>query len=223
MRTQVLLASTLLALFAGSFWIKYQRRRGRDPRSLVVERGGDSKATIVLAADNGLSARILTVMVAATSVSGAVDTWSAAPGWSFILLGFAGYVGLGFWVMQSGRSGHGTVWLTPHGVSQRAAGMEQWIRWGDVVNVYPYKAALVIESRAPHGQRRLAPRIVVGSRRGTHTPLVMWVELQNIHPSLQDHLLRCIQRWAADETLRQEIGTESASAWLLGDKREYGF
>ncbi|MFL6059695.1 MAG: hypothetical protein ACJ72E_00585 [Marmoricola sp.] len=213
--TGALFVTAIVSIFAGGSWAKYQRRPARDPRPLVqsvVDEGG--RATVVRALDDGLSARVICCFVVATAVSGGIDLWSSSMDGALVLFVFAVYVTVAVWLIQTGRTGHGSVWLTTDGVRQRATGVEQWVRWDDVVRVLPSATAIVIESSSALNQRRSAPRAWVGRGRTTKTE-AMSVELRNVHLALQIPLYDAIQVWAVDRGTREEIGTDAATRRLL--------
>jgi hypothetical protein len=207
-----LLVVTFASIPGCAVWAKLLR--GRDPRGLVVTTiYQGAPATAVRGRDNFVPAAVFLGIVAAALASAALLAWPTEKALTVLLLGIATYFGLGAWLFATGRVGDATVWFTRNGLVQRANGLEQSMRWDDIVDMRLQWDGVELDSSAPIKAHRYAPRAWVGRSRSVDP--MMKLLMGNL-PAL--HLLSAIERWATDEFARLEIGTPEALERLLGTR-----
>jgi hypothetical protein len=195
-----------------ALWAK--RLRGRDPRSLVVTTMYQGvPATAVRGRDNLVPATVfLSVFAAPFMLVGLFALWSTEKG-LVVLLGPGLYFGIAAWLIGSGRVGDGTVWFTHDGLTQRVHGLEQGMRWDDLVAMRLEWDGVELDSSAHIKAHRYAPRAWVGRARSVDP--MMKLVMGNL-PRV--YLVQAIDRWVTDEFARLEIGTPEALERLLGTR-----
>jgi hypothetical protein len=208
----VLILVWLASIPVCAIWAKLLR--GRDPRSLVgttTYQGGP--ATAVRGRDNFVPATVFCGYFAALFALLALGSWSDSKAGAIVFLVPATYIGIGSWLIGSGRVGDGTVWFTRDGLTQRANGLEQSMRWDDMVHMRLEWDGVELDSSASIKARRYAPRAWVGRARSVDPTMKL---LMGNLPRV--HLVAAIERWATDDFARLEIGTPEAFERLLGTR-----
>jgi hypothetical protein len=196
-------------------WAKFLR--GRDPRSLVLTtsyQGGP--ATAVRGRNNYVPTAVFRGITAGLLVVVALPDWSTDKDGTVMFLGIATYFAIGAWLFATGRVGDETVWFTRDGLHQRANGLEQGMRWGDVAHMRLRRdgVELVGSSSASIAAHRYAPRAWVGLARSVDPTMV--VLMTNFSRDL--HLAPALATWATDEYALMEIGRPEAVERLLGTR-----
>jgi hypothetical protein len=201
------------ASFIGwAVWAKLLRRR--EPRGLVITTMYQgAPATAVRGLENFVPTAVPCGALAASFAWGGLLAWSTERGQTVFGLGMATYFGIAAWLLGSGRVGDGTVWFTRDGLSQRAKGLEQSIRWDDLVAMRPERGGVELDSCAPIKAHRFASRAWVGRARSVDPTMKLLIgNLPRVH------LVRAIDTWVTDGFARLEIGTPEAVERLLGPR-----
>jgi hypothetical protein len=193
------------------------RLRGRDPRSLVLTTSYESgPATAVRGRNNYVPTAVFRGGTAGLLVLAALPDWSTDKDGTVLILGIATYFAIGAWLFATGRVGDETVWFTRDGLHQRANGIEQSMRWGDVVHMGYARDGVVLfaSSSASITAHRYAPRAWVGLARSVDR--TMKVLMTNIPGDLM--VPAAMAMWATDEYALMEIGRPEAVERLLGTR-----
>jgi len=128
-------------------------------------------------------------------------------------LPLAAWLALAAYFIGSGRVGDRTIVLTPDSLTQRAAGVEQSVRWADITSVEPNKQGLDLLADDVE-VRRLVPALWTGRTRRPRQGVR--VQLGDLHPQMD--FTRSLLTWIDEPWSRAELGTADAVDRLVGPR-----
>jgi hypothetical protein len=202
----------IVAVLAAALLSTRTRSSSRDARSLVVTTAVEGRPATVVRARAGLlpGAAVLAYLALFVLVLGLTVTHDL--GLAFFLP-LAAWQALAAYFIGSGRVGDRTIVLAPDSLTQRAAGVEQSVRWADITSVEPNKQGLDLLADDVE-VRRLVPALWTGRTRRPRQGVR--VQLGDLHPQMD---LTCgLLTWIDEPWSRGELGTADAVDRLVGPR-----